>query len=257
MATGVEYFSDKARADFPSEWYGLAQESHFWMRWRTQVFLDLIGSVGIRRDESLSALDVGCGNGVVQCGVENATGWTVDGTDLSLSALEWKRDCRGRVMFYDLTDRRPEFEDHYGAVILFDVLEHIDQTKPFLDAVAYHLRPGGWLFLNVPALPSAHSQYDEVAGHLRRYTPGVMTEQLTAAGFEVVQHRWWGLSMIPLLYLRKLLIANTPSEEVIAKGFQAGGMLSAALSALSKIERFVMPCPPLGTSLMTAARIRK
>jgi len=40
------------------------------------------------------------------------------------------------------------------------------------------LRPGGWLFVNVPALPALASAYDRAVGHLRRYTPASLRAAL-------------------------------------------------------------------------------
>ena len=54
-------------------------------------------------------------------------------------------------------------------VVLFDVLEHIPDTQPFLSSVIRHIKLNGFLLINVPALQTLYSKYDETVGHVRRY----------------------------------------------------------------------------------------
>jgi 2-polyprenyl-3-methyl-5-hydroxy-6-metoxy-1,4-benzoquinol methylase len=48
-------------------------------------------------------------------------------------------------------EKREEFRNQYDVAILFDVIEHIEPTRPFLEAVLFHLKPGGILLVNEPA----------------------------------------------------------------------------------------------------------
>lgn len=58
----------------------------------------------------------------------------------------------------------------FDAVLLMDVLEHIEDDAAALDDAVRHCKPGGRLFLTVPAMPCLWSRHDEFLGHKRRYT---------------------------------------------------------------------------------------
>jgi SAM-dependent methyltransferase len=59
----------------------------------------------------------------------------------------------------------------FGAVGLFDVIEHIEHDKRFItDVVRPLLRPAGKLYVTVPCHQWLWSAADESAGHFRRHT---------------------------------------------------------------------------------------
>jgi len=71
------------------------------------------------------------------------------------------------------------------AVGLFDVLEHVRDDGAFLATVHRVLRPGGRLYLTVPALQWLWSEADAGCGHFRRYRRSQLVAQLEQAGFDV------------------------------------------------------------------------
>ena len=154
---------------FPFEWYQLATENHFWFQWRFQVLLRIFQEMGISLTESLQGMEVGCGNGIILRQIEQYTNWIMDGVDLSEKALSLVNMTRGKIFLYNIHDRQHDFRERYDFIILFDVLEHIKEPHFFLESLLFHLKPSGWLFINVPALTFLFSNYDRVAQHLRRY----------------------------------------------------------------------------------------
>ncbi len=130
----------------------------------------LLDDLGVAPALPLRVLDVGCGTGVLRSQLEGITRWTVDGADLNLEALRAARAGRGTLHYYDVLEQREPFVDSYDLVTLCDVLEHVSDTGALLEATVRHLKPGGVLIVNVPALPALHGAFDEAVGHLRRYT---------------------------------------------------------------------------------------
>lgn len=246
-----------AQVDFPSEWYDIARADHFWCAWRFCVFRRQLARTGLDVTAPLKVFEIGCANGVVQAALEAMTAWTIDGADLNLVALGQNAARRGTNYLYDVRERRAEFRAAYDAIVLFDVIEHIDNVGGFWPAVLHHLRPGGLVFVNVPALPSMYSMYDEVAGHVRRYTGSTLGAELRAAGLAVHDVRYWGFSLLPLVAARKHLVRRMAREDIIARGFQVPNRaLNSALSAWGRFESSVFPWVPLGTSLMATAELR-
>ena len=77
---------------------------------------------------------------------------------------------------------------HY--VYTLNVLEHIHDDVAILVKLHAKLRPGGSLFVYVPAFHLLWSSMDDKVGHLRRYTRGSLKGAVKAAGFAVGHCRY-------------------------------------------------------------------
>lgn len=252
----IEIVSQRESQPFSAEWFELARPDHFWFAWRLRAALRLAADHALPLGAELRALDVGCGAGILRMQLEAETAWRVDGTDLDLDALARIHDGRGRIFLYDVLEKRERFREAYELVLLFDVLEHVEATAPFLEAVVYHLKPGGHLLMNVPALPSLYGRYDVAAGHHRRYDRASLLAELSGLPLAPLEARYWGLSLIPLAAARKLLLGlGRGAEHTIERGFEPPGSLAhGALRALMALETRLLRRPPLGASLLLLAR---
>lgn len=250
----VRILSRPPAAAFPQEWYDLATAEHFWMTWRLRAFLGLLRDAGVPLDRPLRGIDIGCGAGILRSQLEAATGWTVDGADVDLEVLKNNPPSRGETMLYDVHDRRAELLGAYDFLLIFDVIEHIDDVPGFLDSCLPLLKPGGKLFINVPAFEFLRSAYDDEAGHLRRYDKPSLRTALERPDLGPADLRYWGLSMVPLLVVRKLLLRLSSREDVIRRGFAPpGALVHALLKGLGRFETALLSRPPAGTSLLAAA----
>jgi SAM-dependent methyltransferase len=252
----VEVLSPAAEIAFPDQWYEIMDERHFWMRWRTRAFLRQCRALSIPTEAPSSVLEIGCGLGVLRQMLEAATKWKVDAMDLNAGALFHSAPGRGRTALYNIHDRAPDLAAKYDAIILFDVIEHIDDPVSFMSSALYHLKSGGHVFINVPALQPLYSKFDIAVGHCRRYNKQTLEAELAKAGVRKVDDRYWGLSMLPLLALRKLWLSlrgenDAAGTSVVHRGLVPPGKLAdAVLTAMMQIETSVIANPPLGTSLL-------
>jgi SAM-dependent methyltransferase len=253
---GIEFLAAPGATDFPDEWYDLGEPDHFWFEWRLRAFLRQARDLGLPLDHPLEVLDVGAGAGVLRDQLEARTRWRVDVADLNTQALARARRGRGRVLCYDVLAPAAELLDRYDALLLFDVLEHIADTRPFVEAVVRHLRPGGHLLVNVPAGQWLFGAYDVAAGHVRRYGKATLAAELAHVHCVVRDLRYWGLSLVPLLAARKLLVRAAPSRDACVRhGFEPPHRLvHGALRALLRAETSVLSRPPIGSSLLLAAQ---
>ena len=252
--THIEIISNAGGVSFPDDWYHMSRVDHFWFEWRFLASLTQALDLGLSTDEPLSVLEIGCGSGVLREQFESATRWRIDGTDLCLAALQAAKPGRGRTLFYNVLEEREGFIGAYDVVILFDVLEHIDDTKRFLSSALRHLKPGGHLLVNVPALNALRSPYDDAAGHLRRYDRASLIGEFAATDLQVRDVRYWGLALLPLLFARRIWLGGkTPDGDTIRKGFEPPGRVShLILRLLRRVETSLWSRPFLGASLLLA-----
>lgn len=214
--------------------------------------------LGVDLTREARALDIGCGAGVLRGQVEARSAWVVDGADLNPAALERMPPGRGERLCYDVTEPCGEFLHRYDYVLLYDVLEHLESTAALLTAAAAHLLDGGLVLVNVPALPTAFGEYDRVTGHLRRYTPSTLRKALEAASLDVVDIRYWGCGIIPLAYARNWVVRpGLQPRDAVRRGMvPPAAWMNHVLTWIAGMETRVFPRPPLGTSLLAAARKR-
>jgi hypothetical protein len=197
--------------------------------------------------------EVGCGHGLVQQQFEQGFDVAVDGFELNLVSLEQNLSTRGRLLYCNVLEKRPEFGAQYDLVLLFGVLEHIERVEQFLDAIKFLVKEGAHVLINVPALRGLYSRYDRRAGHLRRYSLPELVQLVSAQGFKVRACTYWGLPLLPFLWLRKQHLRFVRLENVIRHGFDPGGKaVNRAMYLLSLAEP--IPQRLCGTSAILLAR---
>ena len=255
VMAGSEILSNTPAADFAEIYYDLASDDHFWLRWRFRYFLQETTKLGLDPTSPMFGLDIGCGNGAVQRQLAAQTAWRADGCDLNRAALSHHSSEGARLFYYDINDRRPELREKYDFLLMFDVIEHIEKPVSFIASAAFHLKPGGYVFVNVPACQALYSRYDAVQGHHRRYDKKLLRQHLADAGLLLSSMRYWGLLLMPALIARCVLVdRKADADAVMRAGFRpphplASAVLSAALACES-----VLPRAPIGTSLLAIAR---
>jgi SAM-dependent methyltransferase len=246
----IEFISELASVNMADDWFEIATADHFWIRRRFDVASRLLRGHDLKEGR---VAEVGCGHGLVQQQFEQRYGVAVDGFDLNLVSLRQNVSTRGRLFYYDVCKRRPEFAGQYDLVILFDVLEHIEREKQFLDAIKFLVKEGGCVLINVPALQALYSPYDRCAGHLRRYALPELASLASACKLQIVASTYWGMPLLPFLILRKQHLRFVRPEKVIQRGFDPGSQLINEFMYLLSLAE-VIPQRVCGTSAMFLAR---
>jgi 2-polyprenyl-3-methyl-5-hydroxy-6-metoxy-1,4-benzoquinol methylase len=252
----VEFLSTKESHQFPERLFEIMPEDHFWVRARFDIFLREVRKLGNDLGARKLGLDIGCAHGVVQRQLAAHSAWSADGCDLTVAGLARNSGHAGRVLYYNILDRRLELRERYDFLIMFDVLEHIEDTKSFLSAALFHLKPGGYVFVNVPAMHALHSKFDDVLGHLRRYDRRLLSQHLVDADLDVRSVRYWAFTMIPVIYARGLLVKFfADPDKILRIGFKPPGRsIAAALYRLLALEFQVFQSVPIGACLLAVAQ---
>lgn len=178
------------------EQFAELERDHFWFVGRRRIFFDQLDRE-LAGTRPLEILEVGCGAGGM-LGPLSKYG-RVTGLDISKEYIEF---CKSRGHERVLTGSGYElpFRDgSFDLVAAFDTIEHIPDDTRVLREFQRVLKPGGRLFVSVPAYQFLYSQNDRVAHHQRRYTRGLLGERLRAAGFTPRKASYFNTMLFPLI----------------------------------------------------------
>lgn len=244
----ITFLSPPSATSMGEEWFEIATPDHFWMKRRFRV-LDKIASGLIQRSDKLA--EIGCGNGVLQLQIEKTYGKAVDGYDLNSVALSRTISGISNIFCYDISDQLQSLKEKYDLIFLFDVIEHITDESVFLEKVLFHLKPGGFLVINVPAINALYSGYDAAVGHIRRYSSGGLNDLARDRGLIPGRVVYWGLPLLPMLLARRFLIpkGDYGNQKILQKGFAPPNRtFNRIIHGLSSLESIWLN--PIGTSVM-------
>jgi SAM-dependent methyltransferase len=87
------------------------------------------------------------------------------------------------------------------AILMLDVLEHLEDDRGALSEVYRVLAPGGFLLATVPAHPFLWSPHDEAFHHERRYRRAELVNRLSSAGFGLSRLSYAFATVFPLACL--------------------------------------------------------
>ncbi len=101
------------------------------------------------------------------------------------------------------------------AIVLLNVLEHIQDDQTALQQVMRVLKPGGVAVVEVPAGPHLYDVYDKYLHHFRRYTLRDAGARLEQVGLRVVHRSHLGFFAYPAFALvkrRNRRFLNSPED---------------------------------------------
>lgn len=176
------------------------EEKSFWFQHRAECLKSVI-----RRFPPAGAIfDIGGGNGFVSRTLQDAGYEAVLVEPGEAGARNAAR--RGIQTVICATLATAKFSpSSIPAAGIFDVLEHIEDAPGFLEEIARCIKPGGRLYITVPAFPWLWSDDDVAAGHFRRYTLPTLHREVKAAGFTTLYSTYLFSPLpLPLFALRCL-----------------------------------------------------
>jgi SAM-dependent methyltransferase len=195
-------------------------------------------------------LDAGCGTGgFLQALALLRPDLTLAGCERDGFAAALARR-KGAVVTVGSVHDLPFADGAFDAVVSADVLCHAGvEPDPALREMRRVLRPGGRLVVNMPAYMWLFSEHDRRVQNVRRVSAGQMRALLRAAGFERTTIGYWNGFLLPLMILRRLVLArHRGAQSDVAP---VNRVLNALLLGLLKLERrFAMPA---GGSVLAVA----
>jgi len=173
-------------------------------------------------------LDIGCGGGLFLSLLKQA-GAEVIGIELSDSRAQYAKTKHGlEINKYPIENDfwQKRYANHFDAVTLWDVIEHVNYPFQTLQSAANVLKQGGLLLIDTPCRDSFYHQFGALTykltggrfptflnamysshlfGHKQIFATNEMKELFESVGLEVIDlHKFHELSFPYEFYIKKL-----------------------------------------------------
>jgi SAM-dependent methyltransferase len=196
-----------------------------------------------------SVLEIGCGTGSFTS-LLAARGHSVVALDLNPDYVEiaQRRTANlDRVVIRCGDATEIDWEFRFDAVVLLDVLEHIEDDVGLLMRLRKALKPNGVLVLKVPAGQWLYGSMDRAIGHYRRYSRQTLRQACLMAGFNEPEQRLFNtVGVLGWWVNGRLLKRTTPPGAQVT--------LFERLVPVARIVDQLMPLP-IALSLIAVASV--
>jgi len=225
--------------------YAEKSRNNWWFAARKELVRSLIRSKIRGR-----ILDIGCGPG---------TSSPASGSFAIDNSFFMCRHAKKEGMIVCAGDaQKPGFKKNsMDAVLLLDVIEHIDGDKNVIMQAYDILKPGGTAIVTVPAFDFLWGGEDELNEHKRRYSASGLRKLLESNGFEISKISYWNsILFLPTLIYKKMLNRQKSGKEShhlnIIPDFLNGALLKLLRFENSLINHGINL--PFGVSIVAVAR---
>lgn len=179
------------------------EDQNFWFRARNQL---IIWALKRYCPQFHSFLEIGCGTGYVLSAISKTfPNAELQGSELFTRGLTIAASRLPAVHLMQMDARRIPFVDEFDSIGAFDVLEHIQEDEKVLSQIYRALKPQGYCIITVPQHAWLWSPVDDFACHVRRYSAKEIHAKLKAAGFEVLRSTSFVSSLLPAMYISRLI----------------------------------------------------
>jgi ubiquinone/menaquinone biosynthesis C-methylase UbiE len=238
---------------------GAVEDDSFWFLHRNEA----IASMLERFPPAGPLWDIGGGNGF-QARELQTRGWQVVLVEPGAEACALARK-RGVEHVFQATLQSLAVPDQLlAAASLFDVIEHVAEPSGLLGELRRVLRPGGLLFVTVPAHDWLWSGADDDAEHHRRYCEAALRRELAAADLEPLYTSYYFAPLLPVVLLLRALPyrlglarrGESLSMDAARREHGRGSLGARVMSGLLRMELPVLSRGRLGfgASLIGVAR---
>ena len=216
------------------------------------MLVDLLRSY-LQTGRNHRILDIGCGGGLFFAELEQFG--EVEGIEVDAGMKTGLESVDSRIHWGPLETFRTSHR--FSAVLMLDVLEHLQRPVDAVRMARDLLEPGGVLIVTVPAFPMLWTSHDVINEHVVRYTCRTLASVARDAGAKPERLRYFFHWLFPVKLMVRLLerlsprradaspIPRTPPAPVNSACFLLSRMEQASFRAISL---------PLGSSLLMVAR---
>lgn len=213
-------------------------------------------------------LEIGCSSGYMLEAIRQDFPCAfVMGADIVREPLERlaKKMPHVPLMRFDMT-QCPLPDASVDAIVLLNVLEHVEADDKAMAQIKRILKPGGVAIIEVPAGPHLYDIYDKILMHFRRYTKSSLKALAKSAGMKVRRSSHLGFFLYPGFWFvkkrnrSKYTQANiTTMKNQVAQNIRSTRQ-NPLLSWLMSVELWLgkwLPYPTGIRCLMTCSKAEK
>jgi len=207
-------------------------------------------------DKKWEVLDLGSGNGeiaeVLKDKVSHITLSDYSDEIVFLLSDRYKDNDAVDVKKIDASSFR--IDPSYDIVVITDLIEHLESDVACLERCFRALKPGGMIFLSVPAIPFLYGIRDKKYGHLRRYLKKDLSEKVKKAGFGIAVIKYWNMmGVLPYLVSEKILKKELVGPARINVDSVFKKIINKIIYTLLKVETKI-DFLPLGLTLVVIGK---
>lgn len=167
------------------------------------------------KEGNIKILDLGCGEGEISIGLGNVTG-----VDISEPRLEIAKKNGVRTIKADVC--KVPLNETFDAVIITDIIEHMQRPYDLLIEASRLLKPGGQLFLETPnalnfmrflSLIFKEKTREESPNHLFLFDRISLTEMLLRTDFIIDKINYYGFTFPGWRFLTAKLTKSNYDKE--------------------------------------------
>ena len=147
-----------------------------------------------KKKEQLSVLDVGCHAGSVLNQFKKR-GWDVVGVDPNPRS-QYGEKWFGIKVHQTLFKAGMFPENSFNGILHSHTLEHVREPRKYLEEFYKILKPGGWVFIEVPNETREKIRTKKVIPHLYFFSPKTLANLGNSVGFEVVCTKVLGINAL-------------------------------------------------------------
>ncbi|MDX8410811.1 MAG: class I SAM-dependent methyltransferase [Mariprofundaceae bacterium] len=229
------------------------EDNHWWFSARRSIVNSVLSRLPLPSTPDI--LEVGCGSGGnLAMLAEYGQVYAVEPEPAALALAEKKKlvAIKSGMLPNDIPFDGKQFD----LIVLFDVLEHVDEDQKALQTLRERLKPGGWLVLTVPAFGWLWSQHDVVHHHHRRYAKQALVELVRNTGLSIYKASHFNFWLFPLIALVRLIQKGSRHQSDGDGLSLPAPWLNHLLYSLFASERHLMRLValPFGVSLILCAQ---
>jgi SAM-dependent methyltransferase len=227
------------------------QDRHWWYRGRRMLVDQLLSQHLSVAGTPARLLEIGAGTGSnLQVLSAHGSVTAVEPAPYAAACIESAHPdvAAVRQFWPDASSSVGQFD----AILLLDVLEHIDDDRAALRAVVPHLAPGGIAIISVPAYQSLWSEHDELLWHKRRYSRRGLRELIRSAELDIVELSGFNWMLFGVAWIARRLTLRFATGDNLPPTF-----LNAALAFVLRLEVMGMRFgirPAFGLSIVSVVR---
>ncbi|HRH37310.1 MAG TPA: class I SAM-dependent methyltransferase [Flavobacteriales bacterium] len=199
-----------------------------------------------------SILEIGCGTGIVTRQLREA-GWNAKGVELGAP----KNGLHVPEHLFLSTDAfaLPEnVRTGIDTLVLFDVIEHIEDAPAFLRALLGAFPNAQRVAVTVPARKELWTTFDDHFGHFRRYTRPMLRAEFSAAGLATEHVSYFFHALHPAIALNNLLRGRERNIRFHAPALGSASTINGMVGRLFAWESQLLPGALPGSSIIAVGR---